>query len=143
MCKPKKNSGQGLVEFALILPILLLLVLGALDLGRAFFVKVVLENSAREGAYYMVYNTSDGIKTVSGVTFASAKAAVQKEAGTSGLTIPLANISVKCMVGVVQNDNCPSGSTVIVTVKNTMQFVINVFFNGPLVLTNDARMLIP
>lgn len=139
MCKTNRISGQGLVEFALILPILLLLTMGALDLGRAFFVKVVLENSAREGAYYMVYNNSDETRADD---FALVKAAVQIEAENSGITIPSGNIGVKCMQGAAINNACPGDSTVIVTVRSELDLVLNFISNGPLELTNDARMLI-
>lgn len=139
MHKSGQTSGQGLVEFALLLPILLLLTLGVLDFGRAFFVKVVLENSAREGAYYMVYNNSDDVRAGD---FALVKAAVQVEAENSGITIPLENIQVACMEGTTVNNTCPSDSTVIVTVHFEVALVLNIFSRGPLELVNDARMLI-
>lgn len=44
------SRGQGLVEFALILPILTLLMVMALDFGRVFFGWVALNNAARIGA---------------------------------------------------------------------------------------------
>ncbi len=137
--KLKKIDGQGLVEFALALPILLLLVIGTLDLGAAFFMKVELENSAREGAYYMVYNTTDGKAN----SFALAKAAVRIEGENAGITIPLNDITVTCLVGATVNNTCPSGSTVLVTVRHNMTFALDIFSSGPLTLTNDARMLIP
>jgi hypothetical protein len=40
------------VEFALILPIMLILLAGAIDLGRAFYAYVAVENAAKEGALY-------------------------------------------------------------------------------------------
>ncbi len=55
----KNRTGQSVVEFALILPILLLIIMGALDLGRAFYMKIAVINSAREGAYYLSYNPMD------------------------------------------------------------------------------------
>lgn len=48
----KISRGQALVEFALILPLLLLLLVMGLDLGRVFFGWVGLQNSARIGANY-------------------------------------------------------------------------------------------
>jgi len=45
-----RERGQSLVELALILPILLVLLAGALDLGRVFYATVSLNNAAREGA---------------------------------------------------------------------------------------------
>jgi Flp pilus assembly protein TadG len=43
------ERGTALIEFALIFPLLLLLTVAAVDLGRAFFVKNVVEQAAREG----------------------------------------------------------------------------------------------
>lgn len=48
--------GQGLVELALILPIALLLVAGAIDAGRLFFARISIENAAREGAVFAMGN---------------------------------------------------------------------------------------
>lgn len=48
----KSKKGQSLVELALVLPILLLLLLGFLDLGRAYYYEVAITNAAREGARY-------------------------------------------------------------------------------------------
>src|SRR5690348_2791560 len=44
------SRGQTLVEFALILPIFILLLLGILDLGRAVFNSSTMNNAAREAA---------------------------------------------------------------------------------------------
>lgn len=48
--------GQSLVELALMLPILLMLVGGAMDLGRAYAATISLEGAAREGALYAARN---------------------------------------------------------------------------------------
>jgi Flp pilus assembly protein TadG len=45
-----KDRGVAAVEFALLLPILLLLTLGAIDWGYFFYVKQRIVNAAREGA---------------------------------------------------------------------------------------------
>lgn len=42
--------GQGLVEFALVLPILVLLIFGLFDLGNAVYTQNVIANASREGA---------------------------------------------------------------------------------------------
>jgi len=49
-CRRRPDSGEALVEMALVLPILLVLSLGMLDFGRAFHAKSVLDQAAREGA---------------------------------------------------------------------------------------------
>src|ERR1700752_4658133 len=46
------RRGQSLVELAVILPILLVLLGGAIDLGRAFFARVAVENAAKEGVLF-------------------------------------------------------------------------------------------
>lgn len=44
------RRGQSLVEFALVLPVLLVLLLGIADFGRVFAAGIVLEAAARNGA---------------------------------------------------------------------------------------------
>jgi hypothetical protein len=44
--------GQSFAEFALVLPILLLVTIGSVDLGRAYFTGITVENAAREGAFF-------------------------------------------------------------------------------------------
>lgn len=46
----KNEKGQALVEFAIILPILLLIVLGILQFGMLINSYLTISNSAREGA---------------------------------------------------------------------------------------------
>jgi len=45
----RDERGTALIEFALILPLLLVVTIAVVDFGRAFFVKNVLEQAAREG----------------------------------------------------------------------------------------------
>ncbi len=50
MIKAKGNLGQSLVEFALTIPIFLLIVLVFIDLGRVVYYYSALNNAVREGA---------------------------------------------------------------------------------------------
>jgi hypothetical protein len=59
--KNKKYFGQSLAEFALILPMLLLLVMGVFDLGRGIYYLSTIHNAAREGARYGAVNHCDTI----------------------------------------------------------------------------------
>jgi Flp pilus assembly protein TadG len=52
------DSGAAAVEFAIILPILLLIIAGIVDFGRAYFTQVTLTNAAREGARAAVVRVS-------------------------------------------------------------------------------------
>src|SRR5438128_819847 len=53
------EKGQALVEMALILPILVMLAMLTLDVGRVFTGYIALVNSAREGAIYASLNPYD------------------------------------------------------------------------------------
>ena len=44
------DSGQSLVEFAMVLPLFLVLLFGLVDFGRAFYSWMIVTNAAREGA---------------------------------------------------------------------------------------------
>lgn len=61
----RRNQGQGLVEFALILPLLLLLVMGLIEFGYIFTAYSSLFNAAREGARYGVVHPRDVSRIVS------------------------------------------------------------------------------
>ncbi len=53
----KNEKGQSMVEFALILPVLILIVAGIVDFGWLFWGKMTLTSAAREGArVYAVLN---------------------------------------------------------------------------------------
>ena len=65
--KSKKcQVGQSLVEFALILPIMMLFLMVIFDLGRAAYYYSAIHNAAREGARYGAvrwYDADRSIKT--------------------------------------------------------------------------------
>jgi len=56
--------GQNLVEFALVLPLMVTVMLGIVDFGFVYFVRGSVENAAREGARYGSIHPTD----VSGIT---------------------------------------------------------------------------
>ena len=57
------ERGQSAVEVALVLPVLLLMLAGMVDFGRAFRGYIVVNNAAREGARYgsLFPHDADGI----------------------------------------------------------------------------------
>ena len=62
------KRGQSLVEFALIAPVLIILMLGTIDYGRVYFAYVSVTNGARNGAQFASESTTaaadiDGIRT--------------------------------------------------------------------------------
>lgn len=59
------NRGQALVEFALLLPLVMLLLIGIVEFGRAWQAKQTLTDAAREGARLAVVgNPSYTVDTV-------------------------------------------------------------------------------
>ena len=48
------EEGTSVVEFALVAPVLLLVIVGILDLGRAVNAYVTVSNAAREGSHYAI-----------------------------------------------------------------------------------------
>jgi Flp pilus assembly protein TadG len=69
----RSERGAAVVEFALVLPLLLMLVLGAIDWGWYFYLREVVTNAAREGAR---------VGSVSAVGGAAASSAAQTAAST-------------------------------------------------------------
>lgn len=67
------RRGQSLVEFALVLPVLLLVFMGILDFGRAIFAYNSLSNAAREGARVAIVDQT----VVGGVPVGATEAANQ------------------------------------------------------------------
>jgi len=60
---PSSQRGQALVELALLLPVLIMLAMGTLDVGRVFQGYLDLANAAREGAAYASLNPTDATLT--------------------------------------------------------------------------------
>jgi len=61
MLKTLENEkGQNLVEFALVIPLLLLLVIGIAEFGRAWMTKNILTGAAREAVRIAAVNTPYG-----------------------------------------------------------------------------------
>src|SRR3981081_3426819 len=54
----RRSRGQALVEFAIALPILVLLVAGVLELGRGYTFAVATSDAARDAARYVAGKTS-------------------------------------------------------------------------------------
>jgi len=56
----RDEAGQGIVEFALVLPVLLLLIFGIIDLARTVWEENTLAYSAREGTRFAIVHGSAG-----------------------------------------------------------------------------------
>jgi len=87
------DKGQSLVEVALVLPLLLLIVLGMVDVGRIYALKVAVTNAAREAA---IYAARDPATTVAEIC---QRARDEMSAGTSADPCgagPSATLRISC-----------------------------------------------
>ncbi len=80
-----REQAQSLVEFALLLPVLLLLVLGTVEIGRSFRTYITLNNAAREGVGWLARHPTDS---------AGARALVTAEAARVGLSASQLTITI-------------------------------------------------
>ena len=74
----RRNRGQAVIEFALVLPLLLVILFGIVEFARAWMTMSVLTSAAREGARLAAVTAPD----VSLVT-----ARVNEVCGSAGLTV--------------------------------------------------------
>lgn len=56
----RSESGQSLVELALLTPLLLLLAVGVIEMGRYAYIGILVGNAARAGASFGVVRPGDG-----------------------------------------------------------------------------------
>lgn len=59
MFRRKRENGQALVEFALVLPLFLLILFGIIEFGFAFAFKMQVQNASREATRYAAIHSSD------------------------------------------------------------------------------------
>lgn len=83
----RNRPGQSLVEFALIAPMLLLLFFGLIEFARAWNIRHVLTDAAREGARNLaLYNNS--------ITHDSVMKVIHTRLANSGIDTVVANITL-------------------------------------------------
>lgn len=107
------RQGQSLVELALMLPLISLIMVGTLDLGRIFYDYTRLTNAVKEGAFYA--NSNPGNEP-------AIKDRVKQE---NSLNIADGNITVTCYASVTATTSiacstAPSGG--VVQVRATYTF---------------------
>ena len=139
----RHQSGQSLVEFALILPLFVLLIIGIFDIGRAFFAYIEITNAAREGARLYTFWPD---KT----TVANIDATVNNEIGNNNLVNSknIETIEIQCGDPLTNMppetiNYCPSEEPIIVTVTCTHDLILSFFFSEPLTLVRSAEMMVP
>ncbi len=104
----RNETGAAAVEFALILPIFLVLVLGIAEMGRAFNIQVSLTEAAREAARYAAIHNAEA-----GYTAASAQAV--GVAAAPSVALSAANVGISYSSGA----SCTTSGNALVTVTYT------------------------
>ncbi len=57
--RPGRKNAQGMLEFALVLPVLLTMILGIIEFSRLMFAWIIIENSTRFGVRYAITGNYD------------------------------------------------------------------------------------
>ncbi len=97
------RRGQSMVEVAALTPVLAVVLLGAADLSRVYYLSIALNNAARAGVQYGVQSS-----TTAANTSAMQTAATNDASGITGVT---ATASEYCQ--------CPTGASFSCSVSNS------------------------
>lgn len=109
-----REAGQAVVEFALILPILLLILLAAVDMTRVYFTLQVINNATREGAR---------IGIIAGSTTSEVNTTVNARLSSGGLT-------ATPTISAAGVDGASPGDLTTVTVSYPFQTLTGSFIPG-------------
>lgn len=103
----RRQDGNSLIETALVLPVLLLLLAGAVDIGRAFRAAMIVNATARTGAVYGIHYPTDT---------AGMELAAKTDTSTLVTVKPIATYGCECPGGgtsaiasCASEPSCPSG----------------------------------
>jgi Flp pilus assembly protein TadG len=136
----RRTFGQALVEFALILPVFLLLVVIAIDFGRLFFSYIEISNAAREGANYGQGSPTDTVGITARVD-QETNTQAQRGEGSTAVSTACADSSGTTITCATATGGAGPGNTITVTVRLPFTFLtplINDFFGGGLDVTAGA-----
>jgi hypothetical protein len=135
----RENVGQSLVELALVLPILTLLVVGGVEVGRLAYADIEVSNAARAGVAYAMQSHSTVAQTTN-----IQNAALQDAPNISSLVVDPPVLSCYCesSVGVTAAlsscsstdanlTTCPSPSSIIIYVQVNTHALVNTAFHFP------------
>lgn len=101
----KSESGDSLVELALLLPILTMLLLGTVDLGRLAYVSIELSNAARAGVQYGQQNSTTS-SDLTGMQTAATNDATDLVGANKGNLTAVASYWCQCSDGSSVTPNC-------------------------------------
>ena len=134
-----KSRGQSMIEFALILPVILLVLVGVADLGRVYHETVTLYNAAREGARQAVRNYLSAADVIN---------ATIRESTDSGIEITSADVRLTCGANGAINTTpldplCAHYTPLRVTACHDFRLILRFFFPGTIRICRYAEMMVP
>ena len=127
--KLKIQSGAAVVEFALILPILILLLFGVIEFGTLMYNQQVLTNASREGARAGIVAGIPRLPYYGGDTSCtsppiSIEAVVQCYAKNHLITFGSTNLLPAPTITPPYDPNAPFGTDLEVTVNYNFEFLV-------------------
>jgi len=139
-----RKRGQAMVEFALVLPIFMLILAGILDFGFALYSRITVINSAREGARADAMIDAASYSTI----YTVAGGAATSAAGQAGLTP--SSVTTICLQTSVSYTSpatiaCASakaGDSVSVTVHYTYHTFFPLLFGTSFDLSSTVQMVL-
>ena len=133
------DSGVALVEFALILPLLVVLLFGMIDFGKAFNYWIDENHLASEAARYAAVGKNPGVG--GGMTLADY---IKSQADSNELKNGSGSVTTPVQVCVTYNGTGQVGDSVTVTVRSryTWLSALNLGIVGGSPINTDATMRI-
>lgn len=114
-----RDCGAALVEFAMILPILVLLVFGVIEFGRAYHAKSTMAHAARQGVRAAALDSGDPV-------------AATEQASS--------NLDPSQLTVAIDPDPCSAGDPVTVTVTYDHEYAIPLWGTGTWTFHESAVM---
>lgn len=131
LCSHARSRGQGIVEFAIVLPIFLLLTLGIIELGWLVYNNHTLASATREGARYAMVN---GERSENSNVVSEVQDIVSQRAG--GLAGPVTTAVSPSTIG-------EPGTQVTVSTSYEYQPIVGVMVGiGPFTLTSESTVIV-
>ncbi|MCH9013370.1 MAG: pilus assembly protein [Proteobacteria bacterium] len=128
----RDTRGVAAVEFAFAFPILILLLVGTLDIGRALWYTSTLDHAAREGARYASLRGAESL-------YPASDAEIQAFVRNRAIGINSSNLTVS----VAWAPNSYSGGYVTIQVAQPFGFLLTGFLDlSPLNLTGESTMTV-
>lgn len=152
MNRRQNAKAQALVEFALVLPVFLLILFVIFDFGRAIYAYNAISNAAREGGRTAIINQYPDAVRAKAAQQATAVGLPTADPGScpagGGPTGATSGICFVLRTGPTLSSACTTpptlGCTAVVSVKTTFTAITPIIGNivGPLPITAETKQII-